>query len=210
MLFSALTPVRAADEKPIGILVAAGDIAYCDPEDAADEATAVLVQDVIRQADADQVPVRVLALGDLAYPSDKKKKNGEEKEFKCFDASWGQFKDKILPVQGNHDGSYFFKYFSYNDVAFPDGKGDGYYALNFPDPTKGPWRLIGLNAYSAVSKQLAWLEDDLTIRHPARWLSSSVSAQFVTTVIAMKRRSCLSAGSTCARHLRYSDPASIT
>jgi hypothetical protein len=84
-------------QQPIGILLAAGDIAKCNPASGKDEATAELLDTAI--AEAGVVPVRILALGDLAYD------DGTEQQFKCFDASWGSKgkKQLILPVPGNHD-----------------------------------------------------------------------------------------------------------
>ena len=59
------------------------------------EATAELVQQEIARAKGAGVDVQVLALGDLSYPK------GES--MNCFNKYWGRFKEKILPVLGNHD-----------------------------------------------------------------------------------------------------------
>ena len=160
-------------EKPVGILLAAGDIAHCRAARSEDEATARLIGEEIAKAEAADVPIRVLALGDLAYT------RGTAEEFECFHDSWGRYKDHILPVPGNHeyrrkpagDGAEgerharpYFDYFSDNPFVTQNGGGSGYYSLNFPDEAEGPWRLIGLNAYVGIddgSPQIAWLEDDL-------------------------------------------------
>ena len=64
------------------VLVGAGDIASCD-DLAGAEATAKLI---------DKIPGTVFAAGDLAYP------DGSEEQFaKCYDPTWGRFKDRIAP-----------------------------------------------------------------------------------------------------------------
>jgi len=160
-------------EKPVGILLAAGDIAHCRTARSKDEATARLIGDEITKAETADIPIRVLALGDLAYS------RGTAEEFECFHDSWGQYKDYILPVPGNHEyrkkpiepeakperhAKPYFDYF--RDTAFvtQNGRSSGYYSLNFPDETEGPWHLIGLNAYVGIgdgSPQIDWLRDDL-------------------------------------------------
>ena len=110
--FLRISDVQAL-EKPIGILLAAGDIATCaNDETKSGKATAELIKAELAKASAldPNIEVRVLALGDLAYDS------GTTRAFDCFNATWGQFKDKILPVPGNHDygtnrGAAYFKYF---------------------------------------------------------------------------------------------------
>jgi hypothetical protein len=171
-IFAFALPARAAEE-PIGVLLAAGDIAKCKPWSARDEATAAVVAREVAAANARGIPVRVLALGDLAY--DK----GTAKEFSCFDASWGAFKPIMLPVPGNHeysrsnpDAAPYFEYFAVEPqmagvpLVESNGERAGYYALSFPDPQSGPWRLIALNAYAraspgAIAGQLEWLRRDL-------------------------------------------------
>lgn len=161
---------RAQEPGPhIGTLLAAGDIAKCDPGSGKDEATAAILDEEIARAKAAGVPVRILALGDLAYD-----KGTESQFFQCYDSSWGSKGKKAitLPVMGNHDhetesGKYFFKYFAAELKAlYADGEPRrGYYSLRFPDPISGPWQLIGLNAYDEIgngSAQLQWLERKLT------------------------------------------------
>jgi hypothetical protein len=171
-IFASPLPAHAADE-PLGILLTAGDIAKCRAWSGRDEATATVVAREVADADARGVPVRVLALGDLAYD------RGTAREFLCFDASWGAFKEIMLPVPGNHeysrsnhDAKPYFDYFATEPqiggvpLVASNGPRAGYYALNFPDPASGPWRLIGLNAYVRTSAggmagQLEWLARDL-------------------------------------------------
>lgn len=159
--------------QPIGILLAAGDIAKCNPESGRDEATAAVLATAIADARARNIPVRVLALGDLAYD------HGTSSEFDCFNQSWGAHKSLMLPVPGNHDygdppagqAAPFFRYFSANPlppegaVVTANGANAGYYAVNFPDPQAGPWRIIGLNPYTraagGTARQWEWLRQDL-------------------------------------------------
>ena len=68
-------------------LIAAGDIARC--EDNIDEATGAQIQ---------AIPGIVAALGDNAYES------GSPQEYtRCYDPSWGPFRDRTRPVPGNHE-----------------------------------------------------------------------------------------------------------
>jgi hypothetical protein len=169
----------AVNEKPIGILLAAGDISTCDDptkqkqEDWLFDAnrTAQIIRGEIKDAQAKNpaVPVRVLALGDLAYD------DGTEDEFKCFGARWNGFDDVMLPVPGNHEyhtknAEFYFKYFKDNPFVNQVKGQKGYYALNFPRPD-GPWRLIGLNdnfeAKAMTAKadaQLEWLPQQLDMK----------------------------------------------
>lgn len=130
------------------MVLAAGDIARCGGED--DEATAEIVE---------QYPdATVLALGDLAY------NNGSAEEFeRCYDASWGPFKDRTRPVPGNHEyrtagAGPYFDYFG--DTAGEPGK--GWYSFDL-----GEWHVIALNSNcddvrcDAGSEQERWLRADL-------------------------------------------------
>ncbi|MCU1274237.1 MAG: metallophosphoesterase protein, partial [Bryobacterales bacterium] len=149
--------------KPIGILLAAGDIAKCSPKpnEAGNQTdTAALIDAEIAKADAARVPIRVLALGDLAYEYGA--------DFSCFNESWGKYRDRMLPVPGNHD--YVTKgaatYFKYFETVLKELKAeqDGVYALSFPNPDTGPWRLIAVNTnveLGTKSPQLKWLKTEL-------------------------------------------------
>jgi len=163
--FLPISDVQAL-EKPIGILLAAGDIATCaNDETKSGKATAELVKTEIARAKAidPNIEVRVLALGDLAY--DK----GTTGAFNCFNATWGQFKDKILPVPGNHDyttnhGAAYFKYFETTLKALKADKNDGFYSLEFPASGPDAWLLLGLNSNTstgASTTQVKWLAAEL-------------------------------------------------
>lgn len=142
-----------AREVPAGtyVLVGAGDIAGCSALAGA-EATARLIL---------RIPGTVFAAGDLAY--DK----GTTEEFsKCYDTTWGKFKDRTRPVPGNHEyysdrGSAYFNY--WGKSAGPNGK--GYYSFDL-----GTWHVVALNTNcdapgvggcGAGSEQEKWLKADL-------------------------------------------------
>jgi hypothetical protein len=148
---------------PIGILLAAGDIAECKPGNPKGQPadgfrqhlTADLLGKEISDANARGIRIRALALGDLAY---KKKKSITDEFENCFHTSWGQHIKFILPVPGNHEYEFskealpYFDYFKKNDrkMVSENGATAGYYSLNFPDdgelPDRNikPWRLIAL------------------------------------------------------------------
>ena len=152
------------EKKPIGILVAAGDISTCGSDEGwkkyADR-TAGIAKSIIE--DAKGVPVKVLALGDLAYET------GLAEEFECFAKHWSGLDKYILPVPGNHEymtpgAKPFFDFFKDNIAIGQNGAGKGYFALLFPDDG-GPWTLIGLNAHlkgsAARKEQHDWLKTAL-------------------------------------------------
>jgi len=130
------------------VVVAAGDIAGCDTK--GDEATAKLLA---------RIDGAVLALGDEAY------ENGSAENFrKCYDPTWGQFKDRTLPVPGNHEyvtegAEGYFGYFG--EAAGDPSK--GYYSYD-----GGGWHVVALNSNcediggcSTTSPQVRWLQTDL-------------------------------------------------
>jgi Calcineurin-like phosphoesterase len=171
--------------KPIGILLAAGDIAECKPGNPkgrpADgyrhHLTADLLGKEISDAKTRGIPIRILALGDLVY------KKGTTDEFEnCFHKSWGGYIKFILPVPGNHEygsnknATPYFDYFEKYDrkMVSENGPKAGYYSLNFPDDEElagseiKPWRLIALNSKNGTPppNQLEWLKKDLKLnRH---------------------------------------------
>jgi len=140
-------PFARSTGKPV--VVAAGDIADC--ENKGDEETATLLA---------RIDGTVVALGDEAY------EKGSAKNFReCYDPTWGRFKDRTLPVPGNHE--YMTEgaegYFGY----FGDAAGDpseGYYSYDL-----GGWHIVALNSNKcleivgcyALSPQAHWLEADL-------------------------------------------------
>jgi hypothetical protein len=153
-----------AEDKPIGVLLAAGDIATCVSNKVrSGQATADLVQGEIDRVATDLpgVEVQVIALGDLAY------EKGES--MNCFDKTWGKFKDRMLPVPGNHDyetkkGAAYFAYFQSRLMQLNAGKKLGTYAIDFPSTGDHKWRLIGLNSNDETGEtngQVTWLKDEL-------------------------------------------------
>jgi alkaline phosphatase len=145
--------VATAIPGPTVTLIAAGDIARCDSQ--ADEATAALVETIAGT---------VVTLGDNAYPA------GSEADFaRCYDPSWGRFRDRTLAVPGNHDhespgAAPYFDYFG--PRAGPAGL--GWYA-----ETLGGWRLITLDSECGAvggcgpgSPQHDWLTAELA-DHPS-------------------------------------------
>lgn len=133
------------------VLVGAGDIAGCDSLAGA-EATAKLIE---------QIPGMVFAAGDLAYD-----KGTEEQFRRCYDTTWGKFKERTRPVPGNHEyysggGEAYFKY--WREQAGPSGK--GYYSFDL-----GNWHVVALNTNCAApgvggcgagSPEEVWLKKDL-------------------------------------------------
>jgi hypothetical protein len=133
---------------PPAVLVGAGDIASCPGT--GDDATADLI---------DGIDGTVFTAGDNVYDT------GTPWEFaNCYDPSWGGFRDRTLPVPGNHD--YATKgaagYFGYFGAAAGDPS-EGWYAVDV-----GPWRFYALNSScwaiggcEAGSRQERWLRADL-------------------------------------------------
>jgi acid phosphatase type 7 len=110
------------------VLLAAGDVASCAWD--RDEATAAVI--------ASQ-PGYVAMLGDAVYPA------GSLDAFsRCYDPSWGRFKNRTFPAPGNHDyevsettpSSPYFLYFGPRAGAVRRG----YYAYRL-----GTWKIIVLN-----------------------------------------------------------------
>jgi hypothetical protein len=156
-----------AQDKQIGLLLAVGDITTCsDDPIRSGKATAELVAEQIRKTKEKDpnLPVRVLALGDLAYQC------GASKAFECFGTNWRQFDQVILPVPGNHEyepkkgaagnetcvknaerhARPYFKYFANHPLVKP---ADEFYSVRFPDAEQGPWLLVGLNPYAGRAPQ---------------------------------------------------------
>ena len=148
------------------VMIGAGDIAVCGTN--GDEATAAIVDSVLKADSAANVPNAVFTAGDNAYPSG----SGGYNDFfvRCFTASWGNKSRSIMkwihPVPGNHDyevrsGIGYFRYFG--DRAGPVGK--GYYSYDL-----GEWHVIALNSELLTDPQRGldqgkaqedWLRKDL-------------------------------------------------
>jgi len=107
------------------------------------------------------VPGRVLALGDLVYPT------GSTQQFqKCYESTWGQFKARTHPVPGNHeykqkDAAPYFAYWGNQAGEI----GCGFYSFD----VRG-WHIIALNSKiekekheETISAQHAWLQEDLAV-----------------------------------------------
>jgi hypothetical protein len=131
------------------VLVGAGDIASCDRD--ADEATARLVE---------RISGTVFTTGDNVY------ERGTRAEFeRCYDPTWGRFKERTQPVPGNHDyatenGAAYFGYF---------GRAAGSPSRSWYAYDLGSWRIYALDSNceriaggcGEGSTQVAWLRDDL-------------------------------------------------
>ena len=135
------------------ILVGAGDVASCDDLSGA-YATAKLIE---------KIPGTVFVAGDLAYP------DGSDENFsKCYEPTWGRFKDRTRPAPGNHEyhsdgASGYARYFG---AAAGDPK-KGYYSYDL-----GTWHIITLNSEckevggcDATSPQGLWLKQELEQKH---------------------------------------------
>jgi hypothetical protein len=143
------------------LMIGTGDIATCD--DSGDEATAKLVDSVLRANDAAKVETVVFTLGDHAYPH-----ASDGYLAQCFTPSWGDPQKRIMkvirPSVGNHDyeadrAAPTYRYFG--ERIGPAGK--GYYSYDV-----GDWHVIVLNSELAVegtaaakNAQLEWLRQDL-------------------------------------------------
>ena len=169
-------PVVAADEKPLGILFAVGDVAECtkDPNQKfkSGEAIAVSTTTQIKKAQHDirpDIPVAVLALG--PRPDHR----GTPEGFECFRKHWGgSLRDVLYPVPGNHEydrkdskgnasskgtkhASPFFDHFTdapggnrFKDTVKQHGDSAGYYFVDFPETAAKPASLSGRTATSIL------------------------------------------------------------
>jgi calcineurin-like phosphoesterase family protein len=147
---TAVSPSPSGDP----VLVGAGDIADCNLE--GDSATATVVAGIAGT---------VFTAGDDAYET------GSAEDFaKCYDPTWGQFKDRTRPAAGNHDWETKNAqgYRDYFGSAAVNDQGDTWYSYDL-----GQWHVIVLDADCAdvggcgkQSKQGKWLAADLAA-HPA-------------------------------------------
>lgn len=126
---------KAQDLKPF-LLVAAGDIVECGDVSAsmtADQIDAILAAQLGASAG-----ISVAALGDLVYEV------GSDQEFRdCYGPTWGRFRERTLPVVGNHE------------YETPGAAGYiGYFGAQAGDPAKlyystnlaNNWLFIALNS----------------------------------------------------------------
>jgi acid phosphatase type 7 len=186
MLAQGVRDARAADDV-LGVLFAVGDIAECttNPNEKfkSGEAIANLVKAEIEKARAEaqkpNLPVAVLALGDIAYD------HGTPKAFECFDKHWSKLKSIMYPVPGNHEydkkletgeasdngknhAKPYFDYFTdepgserFRTTVKQNGDQAGFYFTNFPESAARPWRLIALNSNTNVGAQTVKLKAEL-------------------------------------------------
>ncbi len=141
-------PVSTAPSAPDAVLVGAGDMRQCNQG----------LQQVAALINA--IPGTVMMLGDATN-------TGAPSEYPCYDRAWGQFKDRTLPVIGNHEyetkgATGYFGYFG--AAAHAPG---GYYSVDL-----GSWHIIVLNSNCSQaggcqsgSPQEQWLKADLAA-HP--------------------------------------------
>lgn len=144
----------------------AGDISICGQD--GDDQTAKLLANIP---------------GQLFTAGDNSNEDGAEWQYtRCFEESWGQFKDRLRPAPGNHDyntpgAQPYFAYFG----AAAGNPGEGWYSYDY-----GGWHIIVLNsncndvACGKNSPQVTWLREDLAasdalctlaIWHHPRWSS---------------------------------------
>jgi hypothetical protein len=145
------------------VLIGAGDIAACDSK--GDEATARIVDSVLRADSAVKVHDEVFLLGDNAYPS------GSASDYAlCFTPSWGDTARLIMknvrPSPGNHEhlSNRAAPYYEYFGGRAGSSK-KGYYSYDI-----GEWHVIVLNSEIVVNsgfspeevkEQQDWLADDV-------------------------------------------------
>ncbi|MBA3342934.1 MAG: metallophosphoesterase [Gemmatimonadaceae bacterium] len=143
------------------VMIGVGDIATCG--NSGDEATALLVDSVLRANAAAAVETVVFTLGDHAYPD-----ASDRNLARCFTPSWGDpaklIMKSIRPSIGNHDymvqrGAPYYRYFG----SRAGDAGKGYYSYDV-----GEWHVIVLNSELAIEgtvgdrrTQDEWLRDDL-------------------------------------------------
>lgn len=136
------------------VMIGAGDIGHCSG--GPDQTAALLAR---------HPGATIFTTGDNAYPK------GSSNDFRrCFDPTWGQYKDRIRPAPGNHeyqtkDAVPYYEYFG--ESAGEPGK--GYYSYDL-----GDWHIIVLNSNCGSvsgckvgSPQDDWLRADLAA-HPAQ------------------------------------------
>lgn len=151
--------IPPSEEAGTGVLVGAGDIAYCAGQ--GDEATAALIEEVLVEG----LGGVVFTTGDNAYES------GSAESFaRCYDPSWGQFREVTRPTPGSREylteeASAYFEYFGPN----AGNEGEGYYSYDLSG-----WHVVALNSNCRQiggcdegSPQMEWLRADLAARSTA-------------------------------------------
>ena len=174
LLVAARQAPSAKAEGADPVLLAAGDVASCQPKPG-DEATAALLN---RDPDA-----AVAMLGDGAYP------NSDLYNYQqCYTPSWGSvtnIANRIHPVPGNHEydaGNQAADYFDYFGAAAGPRLG-GYYSYDLAG-----WHIIVLNANCAanVARQTPSNPDGCSGDSvQAKWLKADLAAHATPCMIAM-------------------------
>ena len=145
------------------VLIGAGDIGVCGSS--WDEATAAIVDSILKADSVAGVKDAVFTLGDNAYP------RGSDTDFaRCFGSSWGNPERRIMkvirPTPGNHEhntenGAPYYRYFKERAGA----PGRGYYSFDL-----GEWHVVALNSEIVANPrfpgderiaQEEWLKKDL-------------------------------------------------
>jgi 3',5'-cyclic AMP phosphodiesterase CpdA len=136
---SADAPAEEVALSGAAVMIGAGDIASCTS--LGDEATAAIVDSVLKADSIAKVDDVVMGIGDLVYES------GTKREFAvCWGNSWGDSTKRIMrdirPVPGNHEyvSAGAAPYFDYFGARAGDPK-KGYYAYDL-----GEWRVLVLNS----------------------------------------------------------------
>lgn len=183
------TPTTVAGADPI--IAAAGDIA-CGADSTSATCKEWYTSELLRQIN----PNAVLLLGDTQYEQGQLQYYLGNDPFcqsnppRCFNPTWGRFKNIIYPSVGNHEyltagATGYFDYFNgLGNATGPAGeRTKGYYAFNL-----GNWRLYAINSNcskvscSAGSTQEQWLRNDLAANphtctlmyfHHPRWGSQA-------------------------------------
>ncbi|MEA4909915.1 MAG: alkaline phosphatase [Chloroflexi bacterium] len=148
------TATPTATPQP-AVLIGAGDIAICGQ-------------------DGDDLTADLLAAnpGEVFTAGDNNDENGTLFEYeRCFDPSWGRFKDRMHPSPGNHDYNvdYAADYFTYFGEAAGQPR-QGWYSYDL-----GGWHIVSINSNCpwliggcvSDSPQAQWLREDLEA-HPAQ------------------------------------------
>jgi hypothetical protein len=157
------TPAELVRLSGAAVLIGTGDIASCSSS--GDEATAMLVDSILRADSSADVPTAVFTTGDNTYSS-----GSEYEHTNCFTPSWGDPAKRIIkllrPAPGNHEyntagAGPYYEYFG--DRAGEAGK--GYYSYDL-----GTWHVVVLNSQILVDSKftaaqrkemLDWLDKDL-------------------------------------------------
>src|SRR5919108_4600590 len=121
------------------VMIGVGDIAVCGT--LYDEATARLVDSIVKADSAAGVEDAIFTVGDHVYPT-----GARPNWDRCWTTSWGDSAKRIMrvlrPSLGNHDldGGFGEAYYAiFGEKA--GAKGKGFYAYDL-----GEWKIISLNS----------------------------------------------------------------